>query len=75
MPSETLQAAEMSGQKNICRSSEVSIESEDAVLFGLLDVGLLVLADALLEKVCLAGEGDHVHPLEGILHVVVLGNT
>ena len=55
--------------------SEVGVEGEDLVLLGLLDVGLLVLADSLLEEVGLAGEGDHVHPLEGVLDQVVLGHS
>ena len=56
-------------------SSEVGVKSEDAVFLGLLDVGLLILADSLLEEVGLAGERDHVHPLEGVLDVVELGDA
>ena len=55
--------------------SEVGVKSEDAVFLGLLDVSLLILADSLLEEVGLAGERDHVHPLEGVLHVVELGDA
>jgi hypothetical protein len=55
--------------------SELGIKSEDAVLFGLLHVGLLVLAYTLLEEVSLSLERDHVHPLERVLNVVVLGDT
>ena len=54
--------------------SEVCIHGECAVLLGLLDVGLLVLTDALLKEVRLTCQGDHVHPLEWVFHVVVLGH-
>ena len=40
-----------------------------------LDAGLLVVADALLEEVGLALQRNHVHPLEGVLDVVLLGHT
>lgn len=42
---------------------------------GQLNSGLLVVADALLKEVGLALETDHVHPLEWVLVVVVLGDT
>jgi len=41
----------------------------------LLDASLLVLADSLLEEVGLALKGDHVHPLEGVLNIVLLGDA
>ena len=55
--------------------SEFGVQGEDAVLLGLLHVGLLVLTHTLLEEVGLALQGDHVHPLERVLNVVVLGDT
>ena len=41
----------------------------------LLDSSLLILADSLLEEVGLALQRDHVHPLEGVLDVVLLGDA
>jgi len=37
-------------------SSEVSIDSEDAVLLSLLDICLLILTDTLLEEIGLASQ-------------------
>ena len=37
------------------------------------DTSLLVVTHALLEEVGLALQRDHVHPLEGVLDIVVLG--
>ena len=45
------------------------------VTVNLLDASLLVLADSLLEEVGLALKGDHVHPLEGVLNIVLLGDA
>ena len=55
--------------------SEISIKSEDTIFCGLFYVGLLVLTDTLLEEVCLTSQGDHVHPLERVLNVVILGHS
>ena len=61
-------------------SSEVLVEVELAgvvrcALCRQLNTGFLIVAYALLEEIGLALERDHVHPLEGVLDVVVLGNT
>ena len=40
-----------------------------------LHSGLLVVAHALLKEVGLALKADHVHPLERVLHVEVLGHA
>jgi hypothetical protein len=48
------------------------VKSEDAVFLGLVHVGLLILADALLQEVSLLGERDHLYLLEGVLDVVKL---
>ena len=40
-----------------------------------LNACLLVVTDSLLEEVGLALQRDHVHPLERVLHSVVLRNT
>ena len=37
------------------------------------DTSSLVIADSLLKKVGFTLQGDHIHPLEGVLNVVVLG--
>jgi len=42
---------------------------------GKLHSRFLVVAHALLEEVSLALQADHVHPFEGVLHVVVLGHA
>jgi hypothetical protein len=44
-----------------------------SLCFSHLNTGLLVVTDTLLEEVGLPLEGNHVHPLEGVLVVVVLG--
>ena len=57
------------------RNLEVSIKVEGvgATLGRRHDAGLLVVADPLLEEVGLALQRDHVHPLEGVLNVILLG--
>lgn len=50
--------------------SEVSIESEFLIFLISHDTSFLVFTDSLLEEIGLALEGDHVHPVEGVLGVV-----
>lgn len=55
--------------------SEVGIKGKNAVLFGLLDVGFLILADSLFKEISLSLQRDHIHPLERIFDVVELRDT
>ena len=60
-------------------SEIVVIDAELACLIfstcGKLNSGLLVVTDALFEEVGLALKRDHIHPLEWVLVVIMLGDS
>ena len=41
----------------------------------LFDSSLLIVTDSLFKEVGLALEGDHVHPFEGVLDIISLGDS
>ena len=51
---------------------EVCIESEDVLRFFRHDASLLVLANSLLEEVGFAFQGNVLHEVKWILHIVHL---
>jgi hypothetical protein len=55
--------------------SKINVDSELFVLFGVHYASLLVLSHSSLEEVCLALEGDHLHPIEGVFTVPDFGNA
>jgi len=65
----------------VARNSEVIILDIKLACVGLsgtrcdLDTSLLVVSDSLLKEVGLSLKRDHIHPLEGVLHIVLLGNS
>ena len=52
---------------------KVFIQRENLLVAAGHDAGLLVVAHALFEEVGLALQGDHIHPGEGVFHVVNFG--
>lgn len=62
------------GQASL-RRLEVLVQREGVAAGLVADAGLGVLADALLEEVGLALDGDEVHPVEGVALVEELGHA
>jgi hypothetical protein len=53
----------------------IKLEGMGAALGSRHNTGLLVVADPLFKEVGLALKGDHIHPLEGVAHIVNLGGA